>query len=286
MSEEEFKSSVYPLIINSSSLTSNAFNNSFRYTFPQGSVKFKNSKVAVGNISMYYSWFNISAANSNNTFSFEWPTFAGSTTYNVTIPDGFYDVAGLNSYLQQYCISNGLYLVNASSDYVYYLELLANSNYYAIQFNSYPVPTALPVGWSNPGGITFPVVDSTPQLIVPDTNFRLLIGFNSGTYPAAFQATNYSKLSDFTPQITPIQSLVLACTLLSNKYSNPSTILYSFSPAGTSFGSIIQSQPSFPSWVDIADGSYSSFDIQFLDQNFNNVIINDTNIVVQLLIKN
>lgn len=285
MSEEEFKSSVYPLIINSTDLTPNVFNNSFRYTFPQGSVKFQNSKVAVGNISMYYSWFNISAANTNNTFSFTWPTFAGSTTYNITIPDGFYDIAGLNSYLQQYCISNGLYLVNPSGNYVYYLEFLANSNYYAIQFNSYPVPTALPVGWTNPGAITFPVVASTPLLIVPNTNFRLLIGFNAGTYPAIFQATNYSKLSDFTPQITPIQSLILACTLLSNKYANPSTILYSFSPAGTTFGSIIQSQPAFPSWVDIADGAYSSFDIQFLDQNFNNVLINDTNIVVQLLIK-
>jgi hypothetical protein len=236
-------------------------------------------------VSIYYSWFNISATNNNNTFQFVWPTFAGSTTYTVTITDGYYDIPGLNSYLQQFCITNGLYLVNATGDYVYYLEFVTNSNYYAIQLNCYPVPTALPVGWTNPGSITFPVVASTPQLIVPATEFTTLIGFNAGTYPAAFQATNYSKLSDFTPQVTPIQSLILACTLLSNKYSNPNTVLYSFSPAGTTFGSIIQSQPAFPSWVDIADGSYSFFDIQFLDQNFNNVILKDTNIVVQLLIK-
>ncbi len=285
MSEEDFKTSVYPLIINSSGLRTNSFNNSYRYTFPQGSVKFQNSKVAVGNISIYYSWFNISAANGNNVFQFEWPTLAGSTTYTVTITDGYYDISGLNSYLQQYFITNGLYLVNTAGDYVYYLEFQTNANYYAIQLNSYPVPTVLPVGWTNPGTITFPVVASTPQLIVPTGNFTLLIGFDAGTYPTAFQATNYSKLSDFTPQVTPIQSLILACTLLSNKYSNPNTVLYSFSPAGTTFGSIIQSQPAFPSWVDIADGSYSFFDIQFLDQDFNNVIINDTNIVVQLLIK-
>jgi len=285
MSEEEFKSAVYPLIINSTCLTANSFNNSYRYTFPQGSVKFRNSKVAVGNVSMYYSWFNITIANNNNTFSFVWPTFAGSTTYNVTIPNGFYDIAALNSYLQQYCITNGLYLVDSTGNYVYYLEFITNANYYAIQFNSYPVPTSLPAGYTNPGAITFPVVASTPQLIVPSTNFTLLIGFAAGTYPAAFQATNYSVLSTSTPQVTPIQSLILACTLLSNKYSNPNTVLYSFSPAGTTFGSIIQSQPAFPSWVDIADGSYSFFDIQFLDQNFDNVILNDTNIVVQLLIK-
>lgn len=285
MSDEEFKSSVYPLIINSTSLKPSSFNNSFRYSFPQGAVRFNKSKVAVSNIAIYYSWFNITAANNNNVFQFVWPTLAGSTTYTVTITDGFYDIVALNSFLQQFCIANGLYLIDSSGNYVYYMEFQTNSNYYAIQFNSYPLPTALPVGWSNPGAITFPAVASTPQLIVASNSFQQVIGFNAGTYPAAFQATNYSKLSDFTPQVTQIQSLVLACTLLSNTYSNPSTILYSFSPAGTAFGSIIQSQPAFPSWVDIADGSYSFFDIQFLDQNFNNVIIRDTNIVVQLLIK-
>ena len=60
---------VYPIIINSSSLISDAFNNKYVYTFPSGSVKFQRSKVALGNISIYYSWFNISVANQNNTYS-------------------------------------------------------------------------------------------------------------------------------------------------------------------------------------------------------------------------
>ncbi len=160
------------------------------------------------------------------------------------LPNGFYTNSDLNSYLQQYCITNGLYLINASGQYVYYCEFLTNSNYYAIQFNAYSIPTALPAGWTQPANwIGYPAVAYTPQLIVPSTNFRNVIGFNTGTYPSVQQTTTYSKLSDFVPQVSPVQSIILSCSLLSNQYSNPRTALYSFSPAGTAFGSLIQSNP-------------------------------------------
>jgi hypothetical protein len=276
---------LFPLIINGGDLISDTFNNKYRYTFPVGSIKFKGAKVAVASVNMYYSWFNISAANDNNTFQFTWYD-VGATTYTLTFPDGFYDVDALNTYLQQYCITNGLYLIDASGDYVYYLEFAANSNYYSVQFNSYPIPTALPAGYSAPGTWPgYPAVASTPLLIVPSTNFRNVIGFNAGTYPTITQATNYSKLSDYTPQITPVQSLILTCSLLNNRYSNPGTVLYAFGPGGTTFGNLINSAPNQYSFVDIQEGSYSYFDIAFLDQDFNPVIINDTNLIVQLLVE-
>lgn len=280
----EYKSD-YPIIINSTSLLSNNFNNQYRYQFPQGTVKFKNSQVALGSVTMYYSWFNITAANNNNTYQFIWPTFAGSTTYTVTMPDGFYDAAGINSYLQQFCITNGLYLVNTTGQYVYYIEFLANATYYSIQLNTYPLPTSLPTGWTNPASMTFPATAKVPQLIVPSNNFSLVIGFLPATYPAVTQSTTYSVLSTFAPQITPIQGLILCCTLLNNKFSNPSTVLYSFGPEGATFGGTISSKPTEKSWVDISDGGYTSFDIQFLDQNFNNVTLADSNIIVQLYIR-
>lgn len=282
---DDSNATIYPLIINSSGLQANAFNNTYRYAFPQGSVQFKNSKVAVANINMYYSWFNITSTYGNNAFSFIFPDAGGTTTYDVTITDGYYSVSSLNSYLQQFCITNGLYLVNSAGDYVYYLELIENATYYSIQLNAYPVPTALPAGWTNPGGLSFPLVSTTPQLVVPSTNFQNLIGFSAGTYPSPASATTYSKLSDFTPQISPIQSVILACTLLNNRYSNPSTILYSFTSSGSEFGTLIESSPNQYSFVDIQDGNYSYFEISFLDQDYQPITINDTNLVVQLLIK-
>lgn len=281
----DINGTIFPLILNGSNLVPDTFNNTYRYRFPAGAVHFKNAKVAVSNVNMYYSIFNITAAQNNNTLSIVWPTNAGSTTYNITIPDGYYDITGLNSYLQQYCIQNGLYLVDPSGNYVYYFEFITNGNYYAVQFNSFPFPTALPGGWSNPGALTFPAVASTPQLIVNANAFRDIIGFNAGTYPAAFQATNYSKISDYTPQVTPIQSLIMTCSLLNNKYSIPNSILFTFTPAGVGFGNLIQASPNYYSYVDIQEGLYSEIVIKFLDQNFNNVYIRDTNLIIQLLIK-
>ncbi len=276
---------LYPIILNSSNVVDGSNNSIYRYNFPQGSVKFHKSKVAVASISMYYSWYNILASLGNNTFAYTWYGFGASSVNTITIPDGFYDIAGLNSYLQSQMIANGHYLVDAAGDYVYYLEFATNSTYYSIQFNSYPIPTALPVGYSNPAAITFPAVATTPQITIAADAFRDIIGFNAGTYPAATQATTYSKLSDYTPQVSPVQSVILSCTLLNNKYSNPGTILYSFSPAGTSFGSLIQATPSQFSFVDIQSGQYNTFDIAFLDQTYNYLKINDSNLVVQLLIE-
>lgn len=276
---------LYPIILNSSNVVAGSNNSIYRYVFPQGSVKFNKSKVAVASISMYYSWYNILASLGNNTYTYTWFDNAGSSNHTITMPDGFYDIEAINSYLQSQMIANGHYLVDGSGNYVYYLEFVTNSTYYSIQVNSYPIPTALPATYTNPASITFPVTASTPLLTVNADAFRDIIGFNAGTYPAVTQATNYSKLSDYTPQVSPVQSVILSCTLLNNRYSNPTTILYSFSPAGTTFGSLIQATPSQFSFVDIQSGNYNTFDIAFLDQSFNFLKINDNNLVVQLLIE-
>lgn len=282
----EIKRTLYPVILNGNNVISDTFNNKYKYNFPVGSVVFKNSKVAVNNVSLYYSWFNITEAQNNNKFSFIWHG-AIQTQYDITIPDGFYDINALNAYLQSFCVSNNLYLIDASGDFVYYLEFTTNSVYYSIQFNSYPIPTALPVGYSQPAGWGgYPAVASTPQLIVNSTDdFGDIIGFNSGTFPAVTQAVNFSKISDYTPQVSNVQSVILTCDLLNNSYAIPNTILYSFSPSQVGFGSIINTEPSQHSFIDIQDGIYTSITISFLDQNFNPIYINDTNLIIQLLIE-
>lgn len=277
---------LFPIIINGQNVVSGSNNNTFRYSFPAGSVRFENSKVAIASINMYYSWFNITSAYGNNTFSYVFPTLAGSTQINLTIPDGNYTIGDLNNYLQASFIEEGFYLVDGDGNYIYYLEIVENPTFYAIQLNSYPVPTSLPSGYSNPASMTFPATTATPQLIVNDNPFTSVIGFNNGTYPSVFQTITYSKTSDFVPQVSPVQSLILTSNLVNNRYSNPSTVLYSFSPAGVSFGSLIQSSPAELSFIDIQDGNYSDFTIQFLDQEFNQLVVNDANIVVQLLIQN
>lgn len=281
------------LILNGTNVVSNGFNDTYKYSFPTGAVNFKNDQIAVSAVNMYYSWFNITSATTssqygNNSFQYYWYNNAGiQGPYTITLPDGYYSVADLNAYLQSIMVSNGHYLVNSVGDYVYYLELVENATYYAVQFNSFPIPTALPAGWTNPAAITFPAVATTPQLVILSTNnFGTVIGFNAGTYPTPVQATNYSKTSDFTPVIDPASSLIMTCNLLNNRYALPSTLLYSFTPANTAFGAIINITPPEMSFVDIQDGSYNDIIIEFRDQNLRRLRINDTQLVIMLTIRN
>jgi hypothetical protein len=267
--------SIYPIIINSSCYLGG---NKFRYTFPKGSVDFKNTSIAVDNVQLFYSWFNITSNYGNNTFSFDWPTLAGSTTYNVTIPDGFYSVNTLNTWLQNYCIANNLYLISGSNN-VYYIELITNSTYYSIQLNLYDVPSTLPSGYTAPSGFTFPVAPTKPIFKVLTTPFSKWLGFPIGNYTAA------SQISSMTPQVSPVQSIILQCSMLDNRFSYPSTNLYSFSSGTAVFGGMISSAANDLVYVDVMDSSVSYFDISLVDQEFNQIQFRDSNIVIQLIIK-
>lgn len=275
--------SIFPIILNERNLIPSQFNNRYRYVFPQGGIQFRDAKIIVSNVNIYYSWENITQDYNNNSFSF---TFPARGNFTVNIPNGYYSVSGLNSFLQQFCVENDLYLVNANGDFVYYIEFVENATYYSIQINLFAVPTSLPVGWTNPGGFVFPGATLTPQIIIPNTPIQEILGISAGTYPNPAQSTNFSKLSDFTPQISPVQSIILTCSLLNNKYSIPNTVLYSFTSAGTVYGSIIEKVNYNNLMVDIQDGLFSEFEIQFLDQNFRPLKILDPNLVVQLLIRN
>jgi hypothetical protein len=282
--ETSMSATISPVILNQTNLVPSTLNNVYRYTFP-GSAGFKGSKVAVSNIQIFYSWVNISASANNNTLSMIFPTAATTATINVTIPDGTYTVADLNSFLQSIMVANGYYLVDSMGNFVYYMELVENGVRYSIQLNTFPVPTSLPVGYSNPGAWVLPTVGNTPQLVIPATNIVQLLGFAAGTYPSPAQATAYSALSATVPQLSPVSSVVVGCNLVNNKLANPRSIIYTFSPGGVTYGSLIQSNAYQYSWVDIQDGTYSSVDITFYDQNFANLAILDTNVVIFLLIK-
>ena len=283
MNKDDF-GTIFPVIINQSNLITNGgLNNVYRYVFP-GSASFKNAKIAVSNVQIYYSWQNINTYYSNNTLSIIFPTGSGTTTLNITIPSGSYSVADLNAYIQSQMVTNKFYLIDSNGNYVYYLELVENAVLYSLQLNTFPVPTSLPSGYTNPGW-SLPTTSYTPQLIVPSTSIQSLLGFTAGTYPPTQQTTTYSAISTSTPQVSPVSSVLLGCSLVCNRLSNPQSVLYSFSPGGVSYGSLIQSNAYQYSWVDIQDGTYNSVDITFYDQNFNALQIIDTNIIIFLLVK-
>ena len=186
------------LIINSSNVVPNTNNSVYKYNFPAGNVEFiKGQKLALGSIQMYYSTFNITSAQGNNTFSYIW---VDGREITITIPDGFYDITTLNDFLHFVMIQQGHYLTDTTGAYFYFLNFVINSATYQININAYPMSLATypvatysignyatstittsspatPVPWSRPTAAI------TPMVRILANNFRNIVGFPAGYYP-------------------------------------------------------------------------------------------------------
>lgn len=186
------------LIINSSNVVENTNNSVYRYNFPAGNVEFtKGQKLALGSIQMYYSTFNITSAQGNNKFNYIW---VDDREIEITIPDGFYDIDGINNFLHFVMIQQGHYLLNTAGEYFYFLTFVINTSTYQININAYPLSLATypvasytigdystatitssspttPVAWSRPTNAI------TPMIRILANNFRNIVGFGTGYYP-------------------------------------------------------------------------------------------------------
>ena len=279
------------IILNATNIV-NSTNNKLVYRFQGGGVTFKENDIALAQLSMYYSWYNInSALYKNQTFQYTW---VDGTTNSVVIPDGYYDVISLNAYLQSVLVANKHYLVNITTgDFLYLMQFETNATYYAIQFNAYlsPLPATIGVTYSYPSGATWtlPATATTPQLIIlpyTTSTFGAVIGFSAGNYPATFPYTQtYSAVSNITPQIQPISSVIITCSLITNPYSSQSKALYSFGIPSTSFGQQILVTPPEFTFNRITDGTYNEFSIEILDQNGTPIELKDPQMTILLTIK-
>lgn len=275
-------SASFPILITSNNKVNNS---TYEYTFPS-TTDLSKYDIALSDLNIFYSWYNISASLNNNKFSINFP-IAGTSNqlYNVTIPDGSYTVGQLNEYLQYYFIQNSLYLTNTSTgDNVYYMQFVENPNAYRVQLVSYPVPTSLPSGFTNGGSIVFPSTARQPIFVNNNVNFGKLIGFSLGSYPAVQTATNYSTNGDLVPQLSPVSAVLVHINCINNPLATSNELLHVFTSAGVQYGSLIASQPPEFTWAP-CNGSYSSITVRFTDQNFTPLQVVDTELSIKLLFR-
>jgi len=280
------------LVINATNATSQK--HIFNYNFINGSFSCnEKTKISISSISIPYSWFNVSSFYNNNKFSITWIVGTTVTTYPVELnvgqglPDGFYSVTTINQFLQNFCIQNGFYLINASGQNVYYFDLAYNPTYYAVQLLLFPIPTSLPAGWVQPSNFAgYPSVVRCPQFILPATgSISSIIGFApNATYGVLSTTSGQSFLSTLVPQGSIVNSVIVRCSLVENNIAMPSDILDSF-PITSDFGSNIVYEPSFNKWVRLKSGKYNTFSITFNDEFGNPLPIRDTNVLITLLLK-
>lgn len=287
------------LIINSTNLILDGQNNKLVYKFPN-SVTFKDHYIALSSLQMYYSWFNITSALVNNTFSYNWIDNTGvPTTYTINIPDGVYEIATLNALLQFTFIQNNHYLISSTGDNVYYAEFIVNPSRYAVQINTFLFPTALPVGFTAPVGLTFPPQSFNPIITLPaqiNQIFGYVAGFATNQnlnnayvppvspYVSKLANGTLSYISTTAPNVQPNSSVLLNMSNIDNDYSQPTGIIYTIVPS-VAIGEVINEKPPAFIWNKLINGTYNELRMNILGKDLAPLKVNDPSMVFVLVIR-
>jgi hypothetical protein len=273
-------------------IVKNGYNNTLRREFTSN-ADLKDCEIAVHSIQLYNSAFNISSTEyGNNTFTIEIPTAATVHNINITLQSGYYSYATINQNIQKALVDAGAYLIDADNNNVFYIQITQNDVYYSCQLDVAATPTALPSGWSKPssglystGGTGLPTTTRVPRLVINNAEFGKVLGFSLGTYPSASSTTSTAILSNIVPQVNPISSYSLRCSLIKNPYSEPSDIITTFSNQGTVSGQLIDYKPNEYLFIPVPNGTYSSITLTIIDQDERFVKFEDTFILIDLIIK-
>jgi hypothetical protein len=306
---------VQTLILTSKNLINDGNNSTFRYVFPQ-SVHFKDDYIAVQQVSIYNSVYNITAALGNNTFRYTW---VDGTVVNITIVDGNYTINSMNAYLQSVMITNEHFLIdNTTGNYIYFIQMQPNVTAYSVQLNNFPIDSTYTInqggttGYSYPtntttwsvtkcvaasGGAMTPVVTFTGQGFATWTGFSYPDSYPNSTItstPAAYSQTAFtyqgqtqSFLSPYSPETTPQPNYLAVCSLVNNTSVIPSQLLYVITIDNTiPIGQLYTNQIANLAFNRIVDGNYKEFQFQFVDINGRSIIFQDPNSAIMLVIRN
>jgi len=306
---------VQTLILTSKNLVNDGTNSTFRYIFPQ-SVHFKDDYIAVQQVSIYNSVYNITIALGNNKFKYTW---IDGTIVNITIEDGNYTIGSMNAYLQSIMIENEHFLIdNASGNYIYFIQLQPNVTAYSLQLNCFPINSNYTINQGGTTGYSYPSLTTTwsvdkavassagsmtPVVTFNNQGFATWTGFvypNSypastiTSTPATYSQTAFAKqgqtqsfLSTYSPETTPQPNYLAICSLVNNTSVIPSQLLYVITIDNTiPIGQLYTNQISNLAFNRIVDGNYKEFQFQFVDINGVSIIFQDPNSAIMLVIRN
>lgn len=296
-------------------------NNTFVFKFARNVTTTKTSRMSVANFSVPFSWFNITAAIGNNKISYQWTDgISTDAIHAFTIPDGFYDLKRLNSYLQ-YCMGKmGHYMIDQNGNFVYFIELVQNTTYYRDQVNTFLLPQTLPAGWSMGSGINLSGPNAAPwklpKLVLTDYNtgtsasvtslftyfgFKEIGQTSPPTFPftrkigndTATSGTNppsSSTLGELSPNQTQVHSVCLTCDYIDNPLRSTelhevSTFVVTTQNIDVPFGTDIANSNFFTTWIPLLNGqTINQMTFRLLDQEGDPLLLQDPDTNIELLI--
>lgn len=261
---------------NSSFVSSNVL----KYRLPQGINLNGTESIWLHDISLAYSWRNISAKLNNNYFEY---IFNGQTR-RIDLPDSFLDFKNMKGVLELNMLQNGDYVLDSTNSPEFFIDFVSNITSYGLTITLKLIYSTLPANYSNPRNIS--LSGQTPQLVIPDTNIKSYFGFDTAltlpnspqTVPQYFNSTSPANESSIT-------SVVVACNLVNSQaYSLFPNMLYSFVP-NVAYGNQLNIVPVNLIQLPCAMGSFQTVDISFYSQDLQPLqIVDKAGVLVNLLI--
>jgi len=268
---------------------------------------------AIGSNQIVTTWTGFNSAN-----------FTAYQNNSVTFPNGQYQLNDLNNYLQSdfrnkgyywynpYMIGGNTFLLPQTTPQIFYpfsLSIYVPQYTNQITTTTIPLSAAIATVFGNNflkadganGQTTWPNYPLTANLLalvqIPLTTSSTstignFLGYTQGVYPTQLTSTalSVSTLGNsslaqpaFPPLGSTVNGVLVRCNLANNSVCIPSDVIDGF-PLLSTFGSNINYLPISDNWIKIFPGKYKSIIISLCDQNFNPLLCNDPNILINILI--
>ena len=267
--------------------TNNLFNNVTVFELDQSVTIGTNQEVCLNMLNINYSFPSVTSVSC--MFRLTW---IDGTFTTIFYPVGTtQDAQSFNALLLATMDTFNWYLLNGTQK-VYYCNIVENATYYALQLNSYALPSVLPAGWSLPPGATWslpvagPASAKQPQFTIFDNQFSVLTGFDIGTYPPVSTGTApYSKVSDKAPQLAPQSVINIRCSIAQSEYSTPDDLIGSVAIGNTRYGDAIVYQSYNPLWYSVKSQNIKRVIVTLEDALYTPLWILDRNYTIQIVIR-
>ena len=251
---------------------------------------FKQTQIAISNLSLYNCIPNVSSDLNNRSFSVFWPEGAsGHLEYTYTLTDeSLYSLTSFSSWLKEQMEEDYLFLV-ASGDVnetpIHQWFMGTNSSYQNICAFTAITPTSV-----QPTGASWQLPTSNRTLYFDFKNLALskIFGYSNPVVGETSGTITNSVKSDIVPQPFDTQSIIIRCNLVKSEHGicRPSDILGSINiPTAKRYGSLITKLYPKNVWKDVSESQFNELRISMYSQHMKKLKLIDPNITLLLLLK-
>ena len=198
-------------------------------------LKNPNKKIALGNLSIYYTWNNIKSAYNNNKFKISAPTW--NDTFDL--PDGSYSIEDIQDYFE-FIIKKHETLTENPPVQIY-PNKIKNRIFFKIKT-----------------GYKLELLSSEKGALLGSTK----------------KDVDQDKDGEDVPKLESVEVVLVHCNLVNNNYQQASKVLFTFVP-NKQFGQLINIAPHSLTMLGTTNTEFSFIEVWFTDQNSEPLEIED-----------